>query len=98
MSAHIRTFDAAGRPALARLFQIKLGALAILTGLVALLAGCTDAPRSPVAGPHPADPGARAPRVEYRSTVGAYRSQRPVDPAPWVEQNERVVPAPKSGQ
>jgi hypothetical protein len=52
----------------------------------------------PVAGPDPADPSARAPRVDYRSTTGAYKSQRPVEPAPWGEQNERVTPAPKSGQ
>jgi hypothetical protein len=97
MSAHIRAFGTAGGPAVTPPFQIKLRALAVLAGLVLLLAGCADPPRSPAAGPDPADPGARAPRVDYRSTVGAYRSQRPVDPAPWVEQNERVAPAPKSG-
>jgi hypothetical protein len=95
MSAHIRTFDAAGGPAVPPPFRRELG---LLAGLALLLAGCADPPRSPAAGPNPADPGARAPRVDYRSTVGAYRSQRPVDPGPWVEQNERVAPAPKSGQ
>ena len=95
MSAHIRAFGAAGGPAVTPPFRRELG---VLAGLVLLLAGCADAPRSPAAGPDPADPGARAPRVDYRSTVGGYRSQRPVDPAPWVEQNERVAPAPKSGQ
>jgi len=64
----------------------------------ALLAACAEAPRVPVAGPAPDDPGARSPRVDYRSTVGSYKSQRPVDPAPWGAQNERVAPAPKSGQ
>jgi hypothetical protein len=95
MSAHIRAFGAAGGPAVTQPFRRELG---LLAGLVLLLAGCADAPRSPATGPDPAEPGARAPRVDYRSTVGAYRSQRPVDPAPWVEQNERVAPAPKSGQ
>jgi hypothetical protein len=95
MSAHIRAFGAAGGPAVTRPFRREL---AVLAGLVLLLAGCADPPRSPAAGPDPAAPGTRAPRVDYRSTVGAYRSQRPVDPAPWVEQNERVAPAPKSGQ
>jgi hypothetical protein len=95
MSAHIRAFGAAGGPAVTQPFRRELG---VLAGLALLLAGCADPPRSPAAGPDPADPGARAPRVEYRSTVGAYRSQRPVDPAPWVEQNERVAPAPKAGQ
>jgi hypothetical protein len=96
MSAHIRAFDAAGERADARPFQLRFGVLAV--GLVLLLAGCADAPRSPAAGPDPSDPGARAPRVDYRSTIGPYKSQRPVDPTPWTEQNERVAPAPKSGQ
>jgi hypothetical protein len=95
MSAHIRAFGAADEPAGTQLFRREL---AVLAGLAILLAGCADPPRLPAAGPDPADPGARAPRVDYRSTIGAYRSQRPVDPAPWVEQNERVAPAPKSGQ
>jgi hypothetical protein len=99
MSAHIRAFDAAGEPAVTRPFRLRLGALAVTAGLAALLAGCADAPRAPVAGgPDPADPAARVPRVDYRSTAGAYKSQRPVEPAPWGEQNERVTPAPKSGQ
>jgi hypothetical protein len=98
MSAHIRAFHAAGKPVATMPFQIKFGVLAVLPVLALILAGCTDAPRSPVAGPDPADPGARAPRVGYRSTIGAYKSQRPVSPGPWREQNEQVTPAPKSGQ
>ena len=96
MSTHLRAFRAAGEPAVTRL--CKLAALATLPALAVLLAGCTDAPRSPVAGADPADPGARAPRVDYRSTIGSYKSQRPVSPGPWREQNEQVTPAPKSGQ
>ena len=96
MSTHLRAFHAAGEPAVARL--CKVGALAILLALDLILAGCADTPRSPVAGPDPADPGARAPRVDYRSTIGSYKSQRPVSPGPWREQNEQVTPAPKSGQ
>src|SRR5262245_43770638 len=57
--------------------------------------GCS-APPPPVAGPDPADPGARAPRVGYRPTIAPYSSQRPVEPAPWGEQNQRVVPQPNS--
>lgn len=96
MSAHIRAFDAAGEPAAARYHQIRPGGLAALAGLLLLLAGCADAPRVPAAGPDPADPGARVPRVDYRPTVGAYESRRPVEPAPWGEQNEGATPAPKS--
>jgi hypothetical protein len=99
MSAQIQAFEAAGRLAVTQPFRSRCGVLALLVGLAALLAGCADAPRSPVAGGlDPADPAARAPRVDYRSTTGAYKSQRPVEPAPWGEQNERVTPAPKSGQ
>jgi hypothetical protein len=98
MSAHIRAFDAAIEPAVHRPFQIRLRAIAAAGALALLLAGCGDPPPLPVAGPDPADPGARTPPVGYRSTVGSYKSQRPVDPAPWGEQNQQVAPAPKSGQ
>jgi hypothetical protein len=70
----------------------------LLPFVLALLAhGCSAAPPVPVAGPDPADPGARAPPVGYRSTVGSYRSQRPVEPGPWGEENQSVTPQPKSG-
>jgi len=98
MSVHTRTFDDASRPAVTRAFRLELVALATLAGLVLLLVGCTDAPRWPVAGPDPSDPGARVPRVGYRSTIAPYNSQRPVEPGPWGEQNQRVAPQPKSGQ
>jgi hypothetical protein len=98
MSAYVRAFDAARKRAVARPFRRKFDLLSVLSALVLLLAGCSDAPRAPLAGPDPSNPSARAPSVDYRSTVGSYRSQRPVDPAPWGEQNERVTPAPKSGQ
>ncbi len=98
MSAHIRAFDAAVERAGTKPLQITFAVLVAVPALALLLAGCTDVPRSPLAGPDPSDPAARAPRVDYRSTIGPYKSQRPVDPAPWTEQNERVTPAPKSGQ
>jgi hypothetical protein len=95
MSAHIRLSCAADEPAATRLLQIRLSVCAIVPAL-ALLAACTDAPRAPVAGADPSDPGARAPRVDYRSTIGSYKSQRPVEPGPWGEQNQGVAPQPKS--
>ena len=76
----------------------RFGPLATLVALALVGHGCSAAPPSPVAGPDPADPGARVPRVDYRSTIGSYKSQRPVSPGPWREQNEQVTPAPKSGQ
>jgi hypothetical protein len=63
--------------------------------LALLLAGCASAPTTPFAGADPADPAARVPRAAYRSTIEPYRRQRPVEPADWREQNERVAPAPK---
>jgi hypothetical protein len=98
MSANIRASCAAGEPAVPRPLQTRFGVRAAVPVLALLLAGCTDAPRLPVAGPDASDPGARAPRVGYRSTIGSYKSQRPVEPAPWGEQNERIAPRPKSGQ
>ena len=68
-------------------------AVAILLPLLATLAGCAPAPI--LAGPDPSDPRARVPAVGYRSTIAPYVSQRPVEPAPWREQNERVAPKPK---
>jgi len=59
---------------------------------------CSGAPPAPLAAADPSDPGTRAPPVGYRSTVDSYKSQRPVEPAPWGEQNERVAPRPKSSQ
>jgi hypothetical protein len=70
-------------------------ALALGCG-VALLTACSAAPPpAPLTGAHPADPGVRVPPASYRSALGDYRSQRPVEPKPWVEQNERVAPAEK---
>jgi hypothetical protein len=60
-----------------------------------MLAGAFGLLTSPYGGPDPADPGARVPAVRYRSTVGPYERLRPVEPAPWREQNERVAPRPK---
>ena len=40
MSVHVRTFAAAGAPAVSRTFRLRFGSLAILAEL-ALLSGCT---------------------------------------------------------
>ena len=88
--------------AFATLFQVRVGirfgAIALLPIAVLILAGWRDAPAPPVVGLNPADPAAPAPRVDYRSTIAPYKSRRPIDPAPWGEQNQRVAPQPKSGQ
>ncbi len=64
-----------------------------LAGL--LPAACGGMPATPFAGPDPADPSTRVPAVGYQSTIGSYTRQRPVDPAPWLEQNQRVAPSPE---
>ena len=72
----------------------RRGALALaLLALAAGAASCAGPP--PIAGPDPSDPAARARAVGYRSTIAPYESQRPVEPAPWREQNDQVAPAPK---
>jgi hypothetical protein len=97
MCTQIRGFDAAGAPVVTKLFPLRFSALATIATF-GLLTACADAPRLPLAGQDPADPGARAPRADYRPAVGSYKSQRPVEPAPWVEQNKQVTPPAKAGQ
>ena len=90
MSAHQRARSAATmrrRPA----FHRRLQALAALA-LAACAAGCSAAPPQTAAGVDPANP--HAPPVAYRSTVAPYTGYRPVDPAPWREQNDRIAPQP----
>lgn len=90
--------SSASGPACERLgtaFRQSARGLAVLM-LAGLLPACVGTLAKPLAGPDPADPGIRTPRVGYRSTVAPYVSQRPVEPGPWREQNERVAPAPRS--
>ncbi|MBN8959476.1 MAG: hypothetical protein J0H17_23450, partial [Rhizobiales bacterium] len=64
---------------------------------VVTLGGCAPTPVSLI-GADPADPGAKVASVGYRSTVAPYTSLRPTGPSPWRGQNDRVAPAPKSGE
>jgi hypothetical protein len=77
MLAQLRAATAAmarQRAALGRVLAVAT--LAILSGACA-----TTAP-SPLAGADPASPSARVPALKYRSTLGTYSSQRPIEPAP----------------
>jgi hypothetical protein len=67
-----------------------------LLGAMTVLVGCTVAPSPPFIGPDPSDPSIRVPAAGYRSTIAPFRSQRPVEPASWREQNERLAPQPHS--
>jgi hypothetical protein len=93
MSRHVGA-NCAARVAGAKLFKMTFGAVALVSAAL-LLAGWRDLP-PPVPGMNPADPRAPVPRVGYRSAIGSYKSQRPVEPGPWGEQNQRVAPQPKS--
>jgi hypothetical protein len=75
-------------------FRRGVAALAVLA-LAAVATSCAGPPPAPFAGPDPSDPSARAKAVGYRSTIAPYEPQRPVEPAPWRQQNDQVAPAPK---
>jgi len=67
------------------------GAAIAVAALAVLLAACSQAPQR-LAGGDPSDPHAPVPRVTYRSAIGSYASQRPAEPLPWRDQNDRIAP------
>lgn len=97
MLAQLEAKPAAVCSVAGRLFDIRLRMLATMTVAGIALGGCMPA-TMPLAGADPANPGAKVAGVGYRSTVAPYTSLRPVAPSSWREQNDRVAPAPKSGQ
>lgn len=64
---------------------------AALTVCALLLQGCTATPPRPLAGDDASDPAARVPAVGYRSVLGSYSTQRPVEPSAWRERNGKSV-------
>jgi hypothetical protein len=76
-----------------RRFRLVAGAVALSVAL----GGCLPA-TAPLIGADPADPTVKAAPVGYQSGISPYTSLRPTAPKSWREQNERVAPAPKSGQ
>ena len=79
------------------MFAIRFRIFARMAVMVVTLGGCVPA-TVPLAGADPADAGAKVAGVGYRSTIAPYTSLRPTAPSSWREQNDRVAPAPKSGQ
>jgi hypothetical protein len=75
-----------------RVSSARRAALAATAAM--LMAACSQTPQR-LAGPDPSDPQASARPAAYRSVIGPYASQRPVEPSPWREQNDRIAPAPK---
>jgi hypothetical protein len=67
----------------------------LAVALASLAAACSALPPHPQAGSDPSDPNVRVATVGYRSTIGPYTSQRPVEPKTWQQQNERAAPAPR---
>jgi hypothetical protein len=64
--------------------------------LAILVQGCTaQPPATSAVGRDPANPAVRAKAVTYRSDIAPYESRRPVEPKPWTEQNQQVVPTPQ---
>lgn len=68
---------------------------AVLAAAALLTQGCAPIPQLPFDGAKASDPGVRVPPAGYRSVLGNYSSQRPVEPAPWRERNDRVAPTQK---
>ena len=88
---------AAVRSVAEKLFSIRSRTFAGMVATAFTLGGCIPT-AVPLAGADPADPGARVAGAGYRSTIAPYTSLRPTAPSSWREQNDRVAPAPKSGQ
>ena len=79
------------------IFAVRFRIFARMAVMAVTLGGCLPA-TVPLAGADPADPGAKVAGAGYRSTIAPYNSLRPTAPSSWREQNDRVAPAPKSGQ
>jgi hypothetical protein len=75
-------------------FRNRLPKLASMLLLAGVIHGCAATPMAPFAGPDPSDPSARIPAVSYRSTIGPFATQRPIEPAAWKKENGPVAPAP----
>ena len=92
MSAHFWLRSAAGWRWPTPLGNWRTFSLAVLA---VLIQGCAAQPPQQHPGSSAFDPEARVPPVRYRSTLGTYSSQRPVEPMPWRERNDGVAPVPK---
>ena len=97
MQAQLEAMRAAVYSVAAKRFITRSRTLTGLATAALMLGACMPA-TIPLAGPDPSDPGAKVAGVGYRSTVAPYTSLRPTTPSAWREQNDRVAPAPKSGQ
>lgn len=93
MSAIVHAGEAAHAARRRRYSSKAAGLAAVLLALAAT--GCAAPVVTPIAG-DPADPHVPVRPTAYRSTIGGYISQRPVEPGPWRRQNEQVTPGGRS--
>lgn len=96
MLAQLGAILAAVRKLVQKLLTCRRILLAMLASSLTLGACVPTTVR--LAGRDPADPHATVAPLRYQSAVAPYTSLRPTQPSSWREQNERVAPAPKSGQ
>jgi len=95
MFAHIQANSAAiGRRSTSLFGKRAAPAICVLAASL-LVAACAPTPHLPFGGPDPSNPRTPVPAASYRATLGSYASQRPVEPGPWREQNDRVAPSRK---
>ena len=92
MLAHMSAKATAVGERLETSFRKRATLVAGACALSLLSAGCITSADGPHAVPDPSVARVRVPAVAYRPVLGGYISQRPVEPAPWREQNERVAP------
>jgi hypothetical protein len=57
-----------------------------------LITGCKTSAPFVAAIADPADANAPVAATAHRSTIDTYVRQRPVEPRPWIEQNQGVAP------
>jgi hypothetical protein len=71
--------------------------LLVLTVATVILSACAGLPAIN-AGLDPSDPAAPVPSVDNTSVMAGTAEYGPVEPKPWIEQNQRVAPKPRSAQ
>jgi hypothetical protein len=75
--------------------RAALGRVLAVAMLATSIGACAATPPSPLAGADPASTSTRVPPLKYRSTVGTYSGQRPVEPAPPPAPSAPGTPPPK---
>jgi hypothetical protein len=92
MSWQLQAHAAFETPRMA-LSLLRPGRLSRILCLGGVIQGCAATPISPSI-PDPTDASVRVPTVSYRSAIGPFSSQRPVEPGPWEEPTAQV-PGPE---